>query len=301
MATVAVLCVFHADGSSTRIYIDLRQRRHRKEQECCGCVSSPTPAQAIPLTSTTFICPSADGARINFVVSGDDDLIEFGLSKSDNCVLCCRSHWTGLPPNRLVVHTMVTIGKPRQEILLQAYTLLAVAHRIWPILTAVLPRLVEQSYQLTSFDAPQLYAGQWDEIARFLQQATFGPTRADINACGASTNLQSSSANWIRTRKTSVPVTSHRALLGKRVNARMEHASSLGAVTHPCQAGTRYRRYAFPIKDRLKHFEIRTVGTKKILSIYGFVRTVVERPVAWYLNDSAIYEDGRYVQYGSRW
>ncbi|KAI2490759.1 Protein of unknown function (DUF1501) [Fragilaria crotonensis] len=74
----------------------------------------------------------------------------------------------------------------------------------------------------------------------------------------------------------------------------METATRIGAVTHPCQKGTRYRRYAFSAKDYGKYMEIKTVGTKRIIKIDGFVRTVVQGPVYQYWNPSVVWPDGSY-------
>jgi hypothetical protein len=133
-------------------------------------------------------------------------------------------------------------------------------------------------YQLTSFDAPALVRAGPDEVARFLEQATFGPTRADINKFDVS-NLPQAFANWIKDQQKTVPLTSHRAMFRQLMNSRMETATYQGAVTHPCQKGTRYRRYAFSSKDRSKYVDISTVGNKRIISIDGFVRTVVNGPI----------------------
>ena len=297
VTTVAILYVYQSSAPNSNIRNGmLRQEgQHRREQECCECLSSPTPAPMIPLTSTSFPCPDVDGASVNFVVASTGALIELGLSTGDRLCTLVRVAPDGAsfkPIGRSYnghnwessageFSASVSFGCGSTSCMVRLASLVNTGGAV---------------YQLTSFDTPVLHAGQRDEIARFLEQATFGPTRAAINAFGtSSTNLQSTFATWIRTQQTSVPITSHRALWRSRVNARMEHATGLGAVTHPCHAGTRYRRYAFSIKDRRKFVEIRSVGQSKIISIDGFVRTVVGGPIAWYLDDSVVFGDGRYV------
>jgi hypothetical protein len=125
-----------------------------------------------------------------------------------------------------------------------------------------------------------------------LEQATFGPTRADINKFDVS-NLPQAFANWIKDQQKTVPLTSHRAMFRQRMNSRMETATHQGAVTHPCQKGTRYRRYAFSSKDRSKYVDISTVGNKRIISIDGFVRTVVNGPIVNFYDTSMAWPDGR--------
>jgi hypothetical protein len=164
---------------------------------------------------------------------------------------------------------------------------------------ANLPTLPAGSvYQLTSFDKPQLFLGDKDEIARFLEQTTFGPTRADIDSFDTS-NLKLSFANWIKNQQDDVPLTSHRAIYRTHLNAAMVVATRQGAVAHPCQAGARYRRYAFSMTDYRKYMDIRTAGGKKILSVDGFVRTVVDGPITAYWDDSILFGDGRSVQHVS--
>jgi hypothetical protein len=131
-----------------------------------------------------------------------------------------------------------------------------------------------------------------DEVARFLEQATFGATRADISSIDLS-SLQQSFASWILQQQEEVPMTSHRALFRQHMNERFEVATYQGAVTHPCQNGARYRRAAFATSDQGKIMNVTSVGTKKVLSVDGFVRTVVEGPMAWFYQQNVPYADGK--------
>jgi hypothetical protein len=63
------------------------------------------------------------------------------------------------------------------------------------------------------------------------------------------------------------------------MNARYEVASPVGAVTHACQKGTRYRKYTFSAKDREKIVTIVEKGSKILLILDGFVRTMVDGPI----------------------
>jgi hypothetical protein len=150
------------------------------------------------------------------------------------------------------------------------------------------------AYQLTSFDTSSTVKhGSREEIARFLEQTTFGPTLFDIAEILRASNFPQSFAEWIHKQQQEVPQTSHREMFRKRMNSRMETATYNSAVTHPCQKDTRYRRYAFTAKDREKYMDIETVGGKKILRVDGFVRTVVNGPIfnTWY--PSREWPDGR--------
>jgi hypothetical protein len=152
---------------------------------------------------------------------------------------------------------------------------------------------VDAFYVLTSFHPPELFRDNGvDEVARFLEQTTFGITNSDISKFDT-TNLQFAFANWIKDQQESVPATSHRAFFRLRTNSRMETATRSGAVTHPCHKGSTYRRYSFSAKDSQKYVSILTVGSKKILKIDGFVRTVVEGPISNTRNSSVTWPDGR--------
>ena len=77
----------------------------------------------------------------------------------------------------------------------------------------------------------------------------------------------------------------------KLLNARMEVATPHGAVTHPCQAGTRYRKFAFSTKDNEKYVDITTVGNKHILRVDGFVRTVIDGPIVAFWDNTVRFTD----------
>jgi hypothetical protein len=156
-----------------------------------------------------------------------------------------------------------------------------------------LPNLPTDSvYQLTTFFAPVIVRPGIDEVARFLEQATFGPTRSEISTFRLD-NLPLAFSSWINNQINNVPITSHRALFRTKLNAKMETATHNGAVTHPCQKGTKYRLYAFSSKDDGKYLEIKTIGNKRILKVDGFVRTVVDGPISKSWSTSVTWPDGR--------
>lgn len=150
-----------------------------------------------------------------------------------------------------------------------------------------LPELTDGAhYRMSSFHAPKYTAT--DEVARFLEQATFGATMTEIQslaaAAGANDYDDSYFANWIRNQMVALPATSHRAYFRRRTNARFPVASSVGAVTHACQKGTRYRKFAFSSKDAEQILTVTKVGDgdddkMMSLSMDGFVRTIVEGPM----------------------
>lgn len=109
---------------------------------------------------------------------------------------------------------------------------------------------------------------------------------ADIESIANTTNssLIRSFAGWIKNQQDVVPMTSHRQIFRQHMNDRM------GIAT---EKGTWYRLHAFSSLDQTKFMKITTVGSKKILSVDGFVRTVVQGPVSWFYTQSVAWADGR--------
>jgi hypothetical protein len=169
-------------------------------------------------------------------------------------------------------------------------------------------------FQLTTFGRPK-YSDR-DVVARFLEQATFGPTTELIDELTAamdayeennnkkdqdgttkttntvttgSTSTTTSSlvfAQWMHQQmnESQVPIFSHRALYRRHLNARFPVSSPMGQVTRPCQAGTRYRRHAFTDKDSGQELDLILTqnGTKMVVKVAGQVRTLVQTPlVTW--------------------
>ena len=159
--------------------------------------------------------------------------------------------------------------------------------------TVDLPVLASGSiYHMKYFGKPSY--SRSDESARFLEQATFGPTRSGINTFNTG-NLGVSFANWIKQQQTMVPLTSHREFFRKHLNSRFDHSTPMSVVTHACQTGTRYRRYAFSNKDKRFKIVVETLGKYKIISINNITRTVVEGPITYIDRDEKKVElqDGR--------
>jgi hypothetical protein len=135
-----------------------------------------------------------------------------------------------------------------------------------------------------------------NELFRFYEQASFGPSPDDL--IYYSNDLDTDIVkmyihNWIAVQMFEAPATSHRAIFRTRMNARMEVDTRLGAVTHPCQEGTRYRKFSISVRDSGKYMKVTTIGTKKVLSIDGYVRTVVEGPMHWVWDPSYHWPDDR--------
>ena len=130
-----------------------------------------------------------------------------------------------------------------------------------------------------------------DTIARFLDQTTFGVTRQDLTEFG-----NQPIASWINNQMFVTPMTSHREFWRTHMTARHEFPSEIGTVTHPCQMGTKYRLYAFTNKDIGRDMVLEKVlATGKIMvSVNGFVRTIVSRAHIVHNNAPIDLNDGSY-------
>ena len=134
------------------------------------------------------------------------------------------------------------------------------------------------SYELRAFDHSLPLD---DEIARFLEQASFGPTLAEIETFKSS--FGASPAAWIKHQQDVAPPSSHRGFFRSRLNERYELPSYMGAPRRPCEAGTRYRRFALSSRDYSESslvIEEDSIGRKKFI-VSGQVRTVVDAVMSW--------------------
>lgn len=154
------------------------------------------------------------------------------------------------------------------------------------------------TYQLTTFYEPSQYTKR-DVIARFLEQAGFGASQAEIDALdaaepGSVDALRQSSgalAKWVQDQQdvSKTPIMSHRAIYRQHLNARFEVPGPLGRTSLPCEAGARYRRFTFTEKDVGKKTTLTTEGGKKLFAVDGKVRTAFTPPL-FYLNNEVVEE-----------
>ena len=98
--------------------------------------------------------------------------------------------------------------------------------------------------------------------ARFLGQATFGPTRSEIADA-----LSHTPADWI-SRQMEQTATLHRAWFRSRANLRVLTPTPLGNVWHPCKAGSRWTRYALQELDQRAEVRIEPVGSDGSLALF---------------------------------
>jgi hypothetical protein len=128
--------------------------------------------------------------------------------------------------------------------------------------------LVSSNHTLASFD---------EELSRFFMQTTFGPTRNMINNWEYDKNL-GGLVNWIKNQMSLSP-TKHREYLRKHAEI-MTVNNTIGdtaaSVQHPCEAYSRWRKYAFISSDSHRDFDVVAHGNQFMILVDGKPRTIVD-------------------------
>ena len=108
-----------------------------------------------------------------------------------------------------------------------------------------------------------------EAVSRFLVQATFGPTKEEIE------NFDYSYATWIR-KQMKLPPTSHRQYFRERANvpAKLEQTFA-GRPRTACEEGSRWVNFAFYGRDTSKEITFTTDGDISTLAVEGIARTQV--------------------------
>ena len=150
--------------------------------------------------------------------------------------------------------------------------------------------LTQSLYRLESFQRTSLSSQA--QAARFLEQATFGSTRDDINSL-VSTSLDYE--GWV-TQQLNLPISSLREYYRKRANPKYEFPWFMGATgAKPCDMHSRWRKYAIASTDMIDYglehvvlnkgtgyFEksliIEQVGGNYLWKVDGQFRTVTTNP-----------------------
>jgi len=144
------------------------------------------------------------------------------------------------------------------------------------------PDSANESYVLTSYHHDGF--GIEAEAARFLEQATFGPTRSTID------NLVASGENkyttWVKNQIETVPMSSHREYYRRRVNPRMEYPFAHGAPgpKTACDRLSHWRMFALSDRDgwrssqskRTKYLHIELKNGRYVWYVEGMARTATD-------------------------
>lgn len=135
--------------------------------------------------------------------------------------------------------------------------------------------IIGVTFELYSFPSPNLDAKT--QVARFLEQTTFGTTEEEIQTFNLTEPLHNQFPNWIQ-EQMNEPPTSHRSLFRKRIETRRNKPTIEAALNHPCKSGSRWRAAAFSREDVGKTLVIqKTSGSLYSLSVDGHVRTIVHK------------------------
>lgn len=143
-----------------------------------------------------------------------------------------------------------------------------------------------QPLKLTAFDPYLDVSDDGDRkkmVAKFLEQASFGPTLNEINDWDYD-SFDASFKQWVSHQINTEPLSSHREFYRERTNPRMDQVFfSARGGPNPCDEKSRWRKFSFTSKDMLseKVFSVTPVadggGTNGpyVAMIDGFARTVI--------------------------
>eukprot|EP00804_Cyclotella_cryptica_P013853 CCRYP_002403-RF/>CCRYP_002403-RF protein AED:0.04 eAED:0.04 QI:361/1/1/1/0.81/0.82/17/505/2306 len=130
-----------------------------------------------------------------------------------------------------------------------------------PVCDMTLPPLEEETQQYV-LETRRRFLSKEAEAARFLEQATFGQTKEDIDALVATGNNFTS---WVYDQMYNVSMSSHREFFRRRTNPKFEYPNEIGAVgSTPCEQYSRWRKYALTSRDSIQG---RRMNWNKFLTI----------------------------------
>ena len=117
-------------------------------------------------------------------------------------------------------------------------------------------------YNSSETEMEHAYPAPMRAAARLLLQATFGPTRAELNSgrIGNDSSLEAARA-WVHAQM-ALPITSVREHWRRRVNPRLadRYMAPTGRVRPACSTGSRWHRFAFTLRDRRKTLSLEPLG-----------------------------------------
>jgi len=137
-------------------------------------------------------------------------------------------------------------------------------------------KLSDQEFHLTTFTAN---LPKRDEVARFLEQTTFGTKVKDLDDLGTelsqNTDLMPRFTDWLYDQIHETGPTSHRETFRRLTSPRMENAEKEGKQSNPCEVGATFRRASFTASDLRKNVHISKMDDRYALSVEGIIRTMV--------------------------
>ncbi|KAL3921613.1 MAG: hypothetical protein SGILL_002661 [Bacillariaceae sp.] len=138
-----------------------------------------------------------------------------------------------------------------------------------------------RSFVLITYTHTHSYT-QYDEIARFLEKTTFGPTRDEIfDGSFPGKEL------WME-QQFGLPASSHRQYYRERVTNWHGATGEQGLLKNsPCDEGARFRKYVFLKTDRDRYVTFQDSpydSTKVVMYINTVLVSVINTPVEWASN-----------------
>lgn len=143
-------------------------------------------------------------------------------------------------------------------------------------------------FVISSVDVPEEILDQATEeqAARFLTQASFGGSKADIQAVASTVKKRQTQADftsWVKSQM-ALPASLLRTYYRKRVNPRQTAAGQVGALYMPCERNSRYHRFALNIGDEDKQL---VVSATEVPNMFTFrVNGVLRGETDNFLNTS---------------
>jgi hypothetical protein len=126
---------------------------------------------------------------------------------------------------------------------------------------------------------PSISLSKRDEIARFLEQTTFGTEPGELaemeQKATEKTDLMHLFSEWVYDQIYNVTATSHRAFFRQYANSPFFRPGKEGGQKRPCQLGARWRWYSFTRNDLREQLTVEKVGSRFLLSVNGVRRTMV--------------------------
>ena len=142
--------------------------------------------------------------------------------------------------------------------------------------TIVIP--ASGSYRVDSFDEADAEPSPERLAARFLMQASFGPTRESVQnlTADAKQRMPDKIASWIE-EQMQLPATLHREYWRLRASPRVWPSAFAGGIRSICEPGSRFHEFAFTQEDVSKVIEVALDEAAHVysLSIEGTVRAEV--------------------------
>ena len=133
-----------------------------------------------------------------------------------------------------------------------------------------------QEYRLVSF---RHSASPEEQASRLLIQSTFGPTAADLEDYMTNHGAAGGPASFVRSQM-DLPPTHHRAFFRRNTQARVHGAYDVGRPRHPCEAGSRWRKFALTWEDYRAHNDHpisvdNSTGPPYLLRVKGTLHCIV--------------------------